>query len=358
PASPGREVEAIDLRTEARLAFSGFGRIAEWFDLSKEAERRANAIGDVGRKVATMTIRAAAENFYSTPVEAIETGEQVVALAERSGDRRWLGFARYGLGQAYWYAGRYLDADQLFGRAYAEFSGPQAVAPIGTTVDNMLLLCSMMNGILNLNLGRLDRAERFQQRARELADRSDRPFDRVAAAYGGGSLMLARGDVATAIAVLDEASALAKRHGVRLFTPVVDWQRGVAYLEQQRLDEARGILSEALETSRTIGYKAMELRSSIALAHVLGRKGEVREALEMLRHVTNTAQQQGFAGSEAEARLLQATIMPVTDDESRSAVVRHLRASIAISSRNGAEPLVGKAQALLDRIVAESAAAD
>jgi class 3 adenylate cyclase/tetratricopeptide (TPR) repeat protein len=358
PISRVREIEAIDLRTEARLAFMGFGRIAEWFDLGKEAERRANAIGDLDRKVATMTIRGAAQNFYSPPVEAIDTGEQVIELAERSGDRRWLSMARYGLGQAYWYAGRYREADQMYDRAYAELSRPQAAAAVGTTVDNQLLICCMMRGIVNVNLGKLDSAERFQRQASGLADRSDRPFDRVAAGYGDGSLILARGDAATAVAILDEASALAKRHGVRLFVPVVDWQRGVAYLEQQRLDEAKEILSEALETSRTIGYKAMELRSSTALAHVLGLKGDVREALEMLRSVINTAQQQGFAGSEAEARLLQATIMPITNDESRSIVVRHLRMSIAISSRNGAEPLVGKAQALLDRIVAESGAVD
>jgi ATP/maltotriose-dependent transcriptional regulator MalT len=237
-------------------------------------------------------------------------------------------------------------------------SGAQAAAAIGTTVDNQLLLCCMMHGIVNINLGRLDTAQRHQRQAREIADRSGRPYDRVAAAYGDASLILAQGDAATAAAVLDDAASVAKRHGVRVFIPVVEWQRGVAYLEQQRLDEAKEILTEALETSRTIGYKAMELRSSIALAHVLARKGNVREALEMLRHVTNTAQQQGFAGSEAEARLLQATIMPITDDKSRSAALHHLRASIAISARNGAEPLVGKAQALLDRIVAATGAVD
>jgi len=358
PVSRDREIEAIDLRTEARLAFMGFGRIAEAFDLGKEAERRADAIGDLGRKVATMTVRAAAENFYNTPVEAIETGEQVVALAEQSGDHRWLSVAQYCLGQAYWYAGRYVEADQMYGKAYAELSGPRAAAAIGTTIDNQLLMCCMMHGIVNVNLGRLDTAERYQRQAREIADRSDRPFDRVAAAYGDASLILAQGDAPTAAAVLDEAAALAKVHGVRVFIPVVEWQRGVAYLEQQRLDEAREILTEALETSRTIGYKAMELRSSIALAHALSRKGNVREALEMVRHVINTAQQQGFGGTEAEARLVQAMIMPITDDESRSAVVRHLRTCIAISSRNGAEPLVGKAQALLDRIVAATGPVD
>ncbi|CAN5427209.1 hypothetical protein BH10PSE6_BH10PSE6_03790 [soil metagenome] len=101
PVSRARENDAIDLRTEARQAFMGFGRIAEWLELGKEAERRANAIDDRGRKVAAMTVRAAAQNFYGPPVEAIDTGEQVVELAQRWGDRGWLSLAEYGLGQAY-----------------------------------------------------------------------------------------------------------------------------------------------------------------------------------------------------------------------------------------------------------------
>jgi hypothetical protein len=49
PISHARETEAIDLRIEARMAFMGSGRVAEWLDLGKEAERRANAIDDIGQ---------------------------------------------------------------------------------------------------------------------------------------------------------------------------------------------------------------------------------------------------------------------------------------------------------------------
>src|SRR5262249_34335509 len=124
PTSREREVQAIDLRTEARMAFMGLGRVSEWLDLGQEAERRAIGIGDVGRTVAAMTVRAAAQNFHGTPLEAIETGEQVVGLAERWGDRGWLNLALYGLGQAYSIAGRYLDADRVLGRACDRLAGP------------------------------------------------------------------------------------------------------------------------------------------------------------------------------------------------------------------------------------------
>jgi len=352
PISPAREAEAIDLRTEARQAFMGSGRIAEWLELGKEAERRANTIDDLGRKVAAMTVRAAAMNFHGPPVEAIDTGEQVVALAQKWGDPGWLNLAEYGLGQAYFFAGRYLEADQVLGRACARLTGPQAVAPIGTTVDYLLLVCCMMNAIVNIHLGRTDTAERFQRRAREIADRSDRPFDRVAAACSEASLILDRGESAAATAILDEASSLARRHGVRMLIPSVGWHRGVAYLEQGSLDKAREILVEARKASVDLGYKSAELRASISLASVLSRIGDVAEALQTLKEVTNVARQQGFAGTEAEALLLQAKIIPATDDESRATIIRHLQASLAISSRNGARPLALQAETLLNRIVA------
>ena len=37
-------------------------------------------------------------NFYGTPYEAIATGEEAVALANRLNNATWLGFAEYGLG--------------------------------------------------------------------------------------------------------------------------------------------------------------------------------------------------------------------------------------------------------------------
>ncbi len=45
---PLEETDAVDLRIEARVAFMWSGKVAESFDLGREAERRADAIGDIG----------------------------------------------------------------------------------------------------------------------------------------------------------------------------------------------------------------------------------------------------------------------------------------------------------------------
>jgi class 3 adenylate cyclase/tetratricopeptide (TPR) repeat protein len=350
PISDAREADAIDLRIEARMGFMGFGKVAEWLELGNEAERRANAINDIGRKVAAMTIRAAAQNFYDTPVEAIATGERVIRLAEQWGNIGWLNLAAYGLGQAYHIAGRYREAEEMLGHACTQLMGPDAAAPIGTRPQYLLLMCCMMKSLAHVTLGEIETADQFQRRADEIAAETNRPFDRVAAACSAGNLALGRGDARSAADILDEAFALAQEHGLRLFAPIVACHRGMAYLELGHIELAREILAWSQLAAETVVYKSTELRASIYLALAIGRAGEVDNARDRLRVARNRARQQGFGGLEAEALLCEAMVTPAADDDSKADIVRNLQACIAIAAQNGAYPLQLKAEALLKEI--------
>src|SRR2546426_6090672 len=107
----------------------------------------------------------------------------------------------------------------------------------------MLLVCCMMKSVTHAALGEIDIADHFQRIAQQIADQTNRPFDRIAAGYSGGNLMLSQGNPADAAVILDEACALAQEHGVRIFVSITACYRGMAYLEQGRLEEARTILS-------------------------------------------------------------------------------------------------------------------
>jgi class 3 adenylate cyclase/tetratricopeptide (TPR) repeat protein len=352
PKSPEREAEAIDLRIEARHAFMGSGRIDRWLNLATEAGQRADLIGDAERKIAAMTVRSGALNFYGTPREAVAAGEEVVGEAERSGVLGWLSLAEYCLGQAYFIAGRYREAERTLDRPCARLNGAAPMAPIGTTPRDLLLLCCYMKGLAHTMLGELDSAESFQCQAQGIADESNRPYDRIAAAYGLGTLLLGRGDPAAAATVLDGAFALAEQHDIRLFIPLIACQRGKAYLEEGRLEAARQILADAREAANGPGHKSAWLRASIYLALALCESGDTDGALRMLRNVRNTACQQGFEGHEAEALFSEAKVMTIMPTSETSAIICCLRASIAIAARNEARPLLVKSEALLGRILA------
>ena len=195
PASRAREQRAVDLRIEARLAFATLGRIEQWLGLCRDAEARSEKIGDEQRRLASVAVRAAALNFYGTPHEAITAGEQAVALANELTDMTWLGFTEYGLGQAYFVAGRYRDAEACLNRAISRFvSAPESVPP-GTTGPSLLLLCYMMKAITYATIGEFDDSEQCSRKASDLADSSGRPYDLIAADYGRGLVQIFQGNL-------------------------------------------------------------------------------------------------------------------------------------------------------------------
>jgi class 3 adenylate cyclase/tetratricopeptide (TPR) repeat protein len=353
PMSRDRETEAIDLRLEARMAYSGFGRTVRWLELGKEAEQRAEAIGDSERKIRAMVVRGGALNFCGAPLEAIATGEQLVHLTEQLGDVAWRNFADYSLGQAFFVAGRCRDAEKVLERVCTQLMEPDARVPIGTTVQSSLLLCCMMKCAAHTILGEFDRAEYYQRLAQRSVGDDNRVIDRVAVAYSSGMLLLAQGDAARASTILEEALALAMQHDVRLFLPIVACQCGMAYLEQGRLDAARNVLAQARDSAELIGYTSALLRATTYYALTECRLGNGEGAREMLRSVRATARQQGFEGLEAEACFAEAQILAMAPPPHDMAKITScLGQSIEISTRTEAKPLLIKAQALLDRVLA------
>jgi tetratricopeptide (TPR) repeat protein len=210
----------------------------------------------------------------------------------------------------------------------------------------------MMKGFTHTVMGEHDVAEQLQQQASAIAAETNRPYDRAGAAYSGGWLMLGRNEPAAAAAILEDGFVLAQKHGIRLFVPVLACHLGIAYLDQGLFDRARGMLTEAREEAKAVGYTSAVLRSSIYLALATWRLGDVNAAQNMLREARNTARQQGFAGLEAEALFGEAVVTPASSEDNKAAILAALRAAIAIASESGALPLQHKAEAMLNEVLA------
>lgn len=350
PPSVAREQEAIDLRIEARSAFSASGRVDRWLQLAREAEHRAAAIADTPRQVAAISVRSAALNFYGAARDAVREGELALRHAEKLGDGGWITYTQYGLGQAYFIAGRYRDAERALGRSYSRLAGTQPKAIAGTTAQDMLLLCCMMKSIAHVNRGNLRLADACQRQAQHLAARSKRPFDRVAAAYASGIYLLGAGKVRAAQARLAEALALAEQHGIRLFVPVIACQLGIACSVRGRTREARRVLLEARAQAQAVGHVSGVLRACAYLAPVLGRSGKRPAGLRLARTSRRDARRLGFAGIQAEALLLEAQMLANGAAGAVDARAWRLRRSMALARRGGARPLAARSRELLARL--------
>jgi tetratricopeptide (TPR) repeat protein len=349
PASTAREQRAIDLRIEARMAFSPFGKTAEWLELCRDAEARSEKIGDERRRLASISVRAAALNFYGTPYEAITVGEQAVALAQRLADAAWLGFAEYGLGQAYFLAGRYGDAELILNQASTRFANAPGNAPPGTTGSSLLVLCHMMKAIVHASMGEFDQSEESSRQASNLAEASGLSYDMIAADYGRGLSQLVLGNLDGAESALDEASLLSRENEVRLFLPVVLCGLGSLYLQRARPAEAKAILLEAKDEAEALGHSSSILLASTHLASAYAQLGDFSGGLEMARACQAGAKQKGYQGIEALALLAEAGILSLQGAAAEA--IAQLERTVEIAARLGTKPLLARAKGTLARLL-------
>jgi class 3 adenylate cyclase/tetratricopeptide (TPR) repeat protein len=347
PASRLREQRAIDLRLEARQVIPAIGRVERWFQLAGEAETRAAAVGDVGRRVAALVDRAGALNFYSVPLQAIPVNETATRQAEALGVPGWLSIAEYGLGQACLTAGRYREAEQVLARAGGRLTEPGLEIPVGTTRPRLQVLCHMMKSIAHVALGEIDAAETWQARASEIAAVTKRPYDVIAADYGRGMFHLACGRFAAAFTAFDEARTLGRRHDIKQFTPVVTCQLGNLFLQQDDTTTAYDTLVEAKREAEELGHILSVLRASIYLGLALARRGRVAEALRSIRTAREQAVRDGFAGLSAEALVCEATVLASAEPPDRRASNQCLEEAVSLATRLEATPQVAAARALL-----------
>ena len=205
---------------------------------------------------------------------------RTVAKAEELGESGWLGYARYGLGQAYFIAGRCREAEQ-YASACARLSQPAAAAPVGTTARSLLLLCCMMKGAAHAALGELVEAESFILRAQSMADETRRPYDGVVAGHATGILLMARGEWVQAEQKFRKTLELARKHDVNLFLPVLACQLGVAVLEQESVAQACQMLTQARTEAEAMGHTSAGLRAAVNLALAYGRSNDLEQKLRL-----------------------------------------------------------------------------
>jgi tetratricopeptide (TPR) repeat protein len=354
PASTAREQRAIDLRIEARLAFVSFGSIEQWFGLGRDSEARSEKIGDEGRRLASIAIRAAALNFYGTPYEGITAGEQAVELANRLNNVTWLGFAEYGLGQSYFLAGRYRDAEQWFGQASARLAGAPENVPPGTTASSLLVLCNMMRALVCAWLGDFDEAERRSRQASDLAEENERPYDMIAADYGRGLVQMMRGNLEEAENALDQAFRVSRESEARLFLPLVMCALGNLYVQRGDATRARDILLQAKDEAETLGHVTSTVVVSAYLGSAYSQLGDVQRGLSLVRACQAGAKQKGYGGIEALAAFSEAAILSMQGAAQQEDAIASLKRTIEITDRLEARPLLGAARGMLARSLAAS----
>ena len=256
-------------------------------------------------------------------------------------DTTWLSFTEYGLGQSYFIAGRYRDAEVYLGRAIERLTAAPDDVPSGTTGSSVLVLCHMMKAMVCGWLGNFDEAERSSEQADDLARANDRPYDLIAAEYGRGVIQMMRAKLDEAEDALERALRISREGEVRLFLPLVMSALGNLYVQQGHAAQARDLLLQARDEAEALGHETSKVAVSAYLGAAYGQLGDIDTALALVRACQASARQKGYMGIEALAGLIEANIVASQGEPMAEEAAESLKRTVEIATRLEAQPLLG-----------------
>jgi tetratricopeptide (TPR) repeat protein len=273
-----------------------------------------------------------------------------MAMAERFGHAGWLNGARYGLGQACYTAGRLSDAAALFADLCQRLDRPEEHVPMWNAGAAQPLMAHMMSAMSYAWLGRFEQADARYAEALGIAARTAKPYDAVAAAYGGGLIAIMKGEADTAVTILERAIAACERNEIMIFLPVLTNQLGQGYLMSDRPEAAREMLLKSAASAETIGHTITWAAATAHCARALKLLGDDVAAVVRARRALETTRSNGYAGIEVQALCALAEVLGPSQVERAEALVCLDRA-IAISTEIQAVPCMLRARAARDSLI-------
>jgi class 3 adenylate cyclase/tetratricopeptide (TPR) repeat protein len=227
-----------------------------------EAARRGGDEGTEGKACYVLS----RDGFWSGQFrEGIKYGLQAISLLERSEDRWWQG-------QAYWVAGFNHYALGRFEEALAAMARVNA---IWRSLADPRLDASWSAGYFYASLGDWDRGI---EECRAGLERAQDPLNTSAASGFLGYACLEKGDLQSAIEILEDAARRTRQAGMPQLMGWFSGFLGEAYLRAGRLEEAREAVAEALTVTRGAHFWYGIALAERAMGRVAQGGGDLAEA--------------------------------------------------------------------------------
>ena len=269
--------------------------------------------------------------FGDSADRAIEHGHSAVRIATALGDPELLSAARFVLGHSFWIAGDYRAGIAELSVDAEKYREGLRIAGVGSSgllaVDGLAVLGDCLG-----QLGRREEALARGAEARAIAAEVGSTWDMNVANYHHARALLASGDAASALPLIEWNIEFGERHGLRMTLP---WQQAVsgnASLLFGRPDEAIDTLERAI-------LSAAELRLQYCGGHALVLKAEAclmagrLEAAQVAAEALEYARIHRYRAFEATALRLLAMATPAGNDAGR-----HLAEARAIAEALGITP--------------------
>ena len=297
----------LDLRFEMRNVLQRLGEFGPLLAHLQQAEALARSLADdrqLGWVSAYLT-----DYFRLTGDQdrAIQAGERALQMAESLNDfalrvatYTWLGQALHGRGE-------YRRAAALFSKNVESLVGSQLIerfgAPQPRSVHSRTCLVWCMT-----ELGEFHEGTRRGEEALEIARPLEHPLSLTTACAGLGYLYLRQGQVAKAIALLEQGLEATRAGNSPLWFPRVASALGLAYSRAGRTREGLAFLEDAVEQGAAMKMMGAHSLLLVSLGEGYLHADRVDDAMVAAEQALRLAREHVERGHEARALLLLADI--------------------------------------------------
>jgi tetratricopeptide (TPR) repeat protein len=292
PAGPDTQAQAIDLRLALRNALHPLGERGRSLALLGETEALARALDDRARLGRVLVGMADERLLRADLAGALAAGQQALAIAAELGDSALQISASHSLAQVYSTTGDYGQAAALW-RWNVEALAPSTPGP------NPVIARARLAAVLSV-LGTFAEGLRYGAEALGLAMEKGRGFAPIVAHSSVGFLYLTKGDLTSAVQMLEQALALCRAADARNWLRGIKSRLGYAYALAGRLAEGHVLLEDAIRESLRTGVQFDYAPVACAwLSEVCLLAGHVDEAMQHAGQALALARQHGARGFEA-----------------------------------------------------------
>ncbi len=337
PVSRETVEQAIDLRLDLRNSLFPLGEFGPILEHLREAETLAKAVGNqprLGQVYSYMT------NYYLAVYDharAIESGQRALIIAAALGEFALEVATNFYLGQVYASLGDYrraIDSNRrivtsIQGDPVRQRSGQSSLLAFSRT---WLVWCLAELGEFAEGIARGEEGVR-------VAEAVDQPFDRILAYLGVGLLHLRKGDLHSAIPVLERGLQLCQSGNLPVWFPAIASPLGYAYALSGRIAEAIPLLERAAEESTSMRGVGHALRvAHLSEAYLLASRTE--DASELALRALDLSRDHKERGHQAYALRLLGEIASYRDPPEVEKAEEYYRQAIALADELGMRPLL------------------
>jgi DNA-binding SARP family transcriptional activator len=275
------------------------GQFARAMTGYRDAERLAHALGDnrrLGQVLGALVYLLTSAGRY---VEAIDSGQRALAIAEATADRALRVWASVGLGRSYFAVGDYRRGAELTQELAESMDEAELDEHLRPAALHPSVGCRTWLALCLERLGSFDESLRWAEDAVRIADGLDSLQAQVWAWYTLGHVRLARGNAELSIPALERALALCEKGEFPVYRPRVLGALGQALAFTGKIDAGLALLEQALTEARAtqVLYGYTSLLIAEAETHLEG--GRLNDAARVAAEALPPARERGERGDEA-----------------------------------------------------------